>query len=414
MMTPDRIRKIAGFIDEHREQQILFLSELVRVPSDNPPGACAAHGERAARLLEALGFKVERHSVPESICRANGMTDVTNLIIRRHYGDGPTIALNAHGDVVPPGDGWRHNPYGAAISDGWMYGRGVAVSKSDFATYAYAVLALENADLPLSGSIELHFTYDEETGGNTGPRWLIDTGLTHPDFVISAGFSYGVITAHNGCIHLEVRVKGRSAHAAKPESGADALEAANRIISALYEQRKKYHQKQSNIAGISSPTLVIGRIEGGINTNVVPDQVVLRLDRRIIPEERTEDVEQEVRQIVETAVGGSPDIRVEIERVLLAEPFLPIAGSQPLADTLSKIAGEVFDRPVPCHGVPLYTDARHYSGSGIPTVIYGAGPESIEMANAHRADERLRLSDLPKATEVVARALGEFLIAEKE
>ena len=414
MMTPEDIRKIAGFIDEHREQQIRFLSELVRVPSDNPPGACAAHGEQAARLLEALRFKVERHPVPDSVCRANGMTDVTNLIIRRRYGDGPTIALNAHGDVVPPGDGWHHNPYGAAISDGWMYGRGVAVSKSDFATYAYAVLALEHADLPLSGSIELHFTYDEETGGNIGPRWLIDTGLTRPDYVISAGFSYGVITAHNGCIHLEVRVKGRSAHAAKPEGGADALEAASRIISALYEQRKKYHQKRSKVEGISSPTLVIGRIEGGINTNVVADHVMLRLDRRIIPEEKTEDVEQEIRATVEAAVEDTCDIQVEIERVLLAEPFLPIAGSQRLADTLSRIAGEVFDRPVPCHGVPIYTDARHYSGSGIPTVIYGAGPESIELANAHSADERLRLFDLPKATKVVACTLGEFLIAETE
>ena len=413
-MTPDDINKIAGFIEEHREKQVRFLSELVRVPSDNPPGACAAHGERAARLLEELGFEVERHPVPEAVCRANGMTDVTNLMIRRHYGEGPTIALNAHGDVVAPGDGWHHDPYGAEVSDGWMYGRGVAVSKSDFATFAYAVLALERAAPPLSGSIELHFTYDEETGGNAGPRWLIDTGLTHPDYVISAGFSYGVITAHNGCIHLEVRVKGRSAHAAKPEGGADAMEAANRIISALYDHRRDYHLKPSDIEGIGSPTLVIGRIEGGINTNVVPDHITFRLDRRVIPEEKTSDVEQELRGVIEDAVTDAPGIRVEVERVLLAEPFLPLAGSRRLAATLSRIAGEVFDRAVPCHGVPIYTDARHYSGSGIPTVIYGAGPESIELANAHRADERLRLSDLPKATQVVARTLGELLTPDNQ
>jgi len=409
MMTPEQIRKIAGFIDDHRESQVRFLSELVRTPSDNPPGDCAPHSECAARLLEELGYEVERHPVPEKVCRANNMADVTNLIVRRRYGTGPTIALNAHGDVVPPGDGWHHDPYGAAISDGWMYGRGVAVSKSDFATFAYAVLALEHAGLPLSGSIELHLTYDEETGGNTGPRWLIDTGLTRPDYVISAGFSYGVVTAHNGCIHLEIRVSGRSAHAAKPEGGADALEAANRIMSALYDHRRAYHLRRSDIEGIVSPTLVIGRIEGGINTNVVPDRIVFRLDRRVIPEEKTADVEQELRRIVEAAVVDAPGIQVEVERILLAEPFLPIEGSQRLANTLSRIAGDVFNQPVPCHGVPIYTDARHYSGSGIPTVIYGAGPETIELANAHRADERLRLSDLPKATQVVARTLGEFL-----
>ena len=158
---------------------------------------------------------------------------------------------------------------------------------------------------------------------------------------------------------------------------------------------------------------MIGRIEGGINTNVVPDQVTFRLDRRVIPEEKTEEVEQKIRAVVETAVADSPDIRVEVERVLLAQPFLPIEGSRRLADILSRIAGEVIGRPVPCHGVPIYTDARHYSGSGIPTVIYGAGPESIELANAHRANERLRLADLPKATLVIARALGDFLTIDK-
>ncbi|MCP3869614.1 MAG: ArgE/DapE family deacylase [Gammaproteobacteria bacterium] len=403
-------RIIAQFTTTHAAAQQRFLAELVSVPSDNPPGDCAPHSERTANLLEALGFDVECHPVPAEVCQANGMTSVTNLIVRRHYGQGHTVALNAHGDVVPPGEGWHHGPYDATIQDGWMYGRGVAVSKSDIATYAYAVLALEHAGVPLTGNVELHVTYDEETGGNTGPRWLLDAGLTRPDYVISAGFSYGVITAHNGCIHLEIRISGRSAHAAKPETGADALEAASRIMAALYGNRWHYSSKKSTIEGITSPTLVIGLVEGGINTNVVPDRAVLRLDRRIIPEENSADMEAELRELVTSAVNDLPGIQVETDRILLAEPFIPVEGSKQLAMTLSRIAGEVFDCPVPCHGVPIYTDARHYASNGIPTVIYGAGPETIELANAHRANERLRLADLPKATQVVARTLGELLI----
>ena len=96
------------------------------------------------------------------------MVSATNLVVRHRFGDGPVIALNAHGDVVPPGAGWTQAPYGAAIVEGWMYGRGVAVSKCDFATYAWALLALKSLSAKLSGSVELHLTYDEEAGGGMG------------------------------------------------------------------------------------------------------------------------------------------------------------------------------------------------------------------------------------------------------
>jgi len=127
-------RSIHAFLRERREQQTRFLAALVGVPSDNPPGDCQPIADAAARLLEGLGLEVERHAVPHDRVTANGMISATNLVVRHRFGPGPTIALNSHGDVVPPGAGWTHPPYAAAIVDGVMYGRGVAVSKSDFAT----------------------------------------------------------------------------------------------------------------------------------------------------------------------------------------------------------------------------------------------------------------------------------------
>ena len=91
----------------------------------------------------------------------------------------------------------------------------------------------------LGGTLELHFTYDEEVGGDIGPKWLLDQGLTKPDVVIAAGFAYSVVTAHNGCLHLEVTVTGKQAHAAMPETGVDALEAATTILTALYAHRAR-------------------------------------------------------------------------------------------------------------------------------------------------------------------------------
>ncbi len=400
---------LTDLIDMHEATQEEFLARLVRQPSDNPPGDCAAHAKLTAALLEELGFHVEQHEVPAALVAAHGMVSCTNLVVRHGFGPGPTIALNAHGDVVPPGEGWSADPYGAEIRDGWMYGRGVAVSKSDICSYAFALKALKESGLPLRGTIELHITYDEETGGEIGPAWLLAQGITKPDCAIAAGFSYNVVTAHNGCLHLEVMVLGRSAHAAKPETGIDALQAATAVLNALYAEREKLKGQVSTIAGIGAPGLTVGLISGGINTNVVPDKVTLRLDRRITPDENPEAVEAALRGLIEQAVNAVAGARVETRRILLALPLTPLAGSDRLAEALSRRATEIFGEQIGTTGVPLYTDARHYAAAGVPIVLYGAGPRSIEDANAHRADERLPLADLHRATKVVALALADLL-----
>ncbi len=405
----DAETSIRDFLRKEEDAQVKFLAELVRVPSDNPPGDCEAHALRAATLLESLGFTVERHRVPDAEVRAHGMISATNLVVRKRFGDGPVIALNAHGDVVPPGEGWTADPYGATMSDGWMTGRGVAVSKSDFATYAYALLALAQSGAPLKGTIELHLTYDEETGGEIGPALLLREGISKPDYVICAGFSYAVVVAHNGCLHLEAEILGRSAHAAMPFTGVDALESATRALAALYALRAKLQATVSATPGIGSPQITVGLIKGGINTNVVPDRVTLRIDRRLIPEESASKVEADLRSTIESAVAEIPGAHVNFTRVLLARPLVAMAEGTKLADTLCARASEVLGVPVAANGVPLYTDARHYAEAGIPVVLYGAGPRTIEEANAHRANERLPLADLHAATQVIALALLDML-----
>lgn len=408
-MNEEVTRSITAFLKTQHQAQAQFLAELVKVPSDNPPGDCARHAERAAELLEGLGFTVERHPVPQAAVQANGMISATNLVVRHRFGDGPVIALNAHGDVVPPGEGWTKDPYGAETVDGWMYGRGVAVSKSDFATYTWALLALKALDRPLHGTVELHLTYDEEAGGNIGPGFLMREGVSKPDLVVSAGFSYGVVNAHNGCLHLEVQVDGKSAHAAMPYTGIDALEAASHILAAIYAWRKALARRVSAITGIGSPQLTVGLIKGGINTNVVPDRVTFRLDRRMIPEERSAEVEAELIALITGAAKAYPEARVTVRRILVVEPLTPIPAGQRLTDLLCQNATRILGEKVGTKGVPLYTDAPHYAAVGIPVVLYGAGPHTIEDANAHRADERLPLSDLYKATEVITVTLAELL-----
>ena len=404
--------KLDAWIDAHFGDEVKFLQQLVRVPTDTPPGNNAPHAERTAELLKDFGFDAEKHAVPAQEVKDYGLESITNLIVRRKYGsagEGLTVALNAHGDVVPPGEGWSHDPYGGEIDNGAIYGRATAVSKSDFASFTFALRALEAVAKPAKGSVELHFTYDEEFGGLLGPGWLLDQGLTKPDLMIAAGFSYEVVTAHNGCLQMEVTVHGKMAHAAIPDTGIDALQGATKILNALYAQNTLYRKVTSEVAGITHPYLNVGRIEGGTNTNVVPGKVVFKLDRRMIPEENPVEVEAAIRKVIADAAAQSPGITVEIKRLLLANSMRPLAGNQPLVDAIQKHGAELFGEPIKAMGTPLYTDVRLYAEAGIPGVIYGAGPRTVLESNAKRADEHLVLEDLRRATKVIARTLADLL-----
>jgi acetylornithine deacetylase/succinyl-diaminopimelate desuccinylase-like protein len=296
-----------------------------------------------------------------------------------------------------------------------MYGRATAVSKCDFSTFTFATRALESLNAKLKGGVELHFTYDEEFGGEIGPGWLLAKGLTKPDLMIAAGFSYQVVTAHNGCLQMEVTVQGEMSHAAIPDSGTDALQGAVHILNALLALNTQYLQVTSKVEGISHPYLNVGLIEGGTNTNVVPGKVSFKLDRRMIPEENPAEVEASIRQTIADAAAsfkpprGGHVLKVDVRRMLLANAMKPLPGNKPLVDAIQKHGGQVFGEPIPAVGTPLYTDVRLYVERGIPGVIYGAGPRTVLESNAKRADEHVQLEDLRRATKVVARTLLDLL-----
>jgi succinyl-diaminopimelate desuccinylase len=402
--------QLLAWIDVHFDEQVAFLQAMIRIPTDTPPGNNAPHADAVAERVAAWGWQAEKHAVPPDRVRDYGMESITNLIVRRPYAEGgPTLALNAHGDVVPPGEGWTKPPYGGVVEDGYIYGRAAAVSKSDFATYIYAVRALEALGVPLKGALELHFTYDEEFGGLLGPGYLLEQNLTKPDFVIAAGFAYDIVTAHNACLQLEVTVHGKAGHGAMPETAVDALQAATRILNAIYGQLPELRKIKSKVPGIDSPTMLVGRIDGGTNTNVVPGKVVLKMDRRMIPEEDPVAVEAGVRALIEDAVRALPGIRLEIKRLLLSQALRPLPGSDTLVESLQRNGLAVLGETPQARGTPLYADARLYGQRGIPAVLYGAGPRTVPESNAKKADEKLALEDLRKATKVVALTLLDFL-----
>ncbi|RYY52032.1 MAG: M20/M25/M40 family metallo-hydrolase, partial [Comamonadaceae bacterium] len=238
-----------------------------------------------------------------------------------------------------------------------------------------------------------------------------------PDLMVAAGFSYQVVVAHNGCLQLEVTVQGEMSHAAIPDSGTDALQGATHILDALYALNRDYLEVTSKVEGITHPYLNVGWIAGGTNTNVIPGKVVFKVDRRMIPEEDPAQVEASLRATIAAAAAsfdpprGRKGIQVDVKRLLLARAMVPLPGNRPLVDALQKHGEQVFGEKIPALGTPLYTDVRLYTEAGIPGVIYGAGPRTVLESNAKRADERIALDDLRRATKVVARMLLDLLAA---
>ena len=171
----------------------------------------------------------------------------------------------------------------------------------------------------------------------SGPGWLLANGHTRPDLMVAAGFSYQVVTAHNGCLQMEVTVQGRMAHAAIPDTGVDALQGAVALLNALYAQNNLYKSIRSQVPGIQHPYLNVGLITGGTNTNVIPGKVVFKLDRRMIPEENPTEVEAHIRQVLKEALAAhnakrSPQdaVHIEIKRMLMAHAMQPLPGNAPL------------------------------------------------------------------------------------
>jgi succinyl-diaminopimelate desuccinylase len=214
-------------------------------------------------------------------------------------------------------------------------------------------------------------------------------------------------------LQLEVTVHGKMAHAAIPDSGVDALQGANALMTALYAQNKELVKVRSNVTGITHPYLNIGMIAGGTNTNVIPGKVVLKLDRRMIPEENPAEVEASLRELIASSMQACNNrglaVRADIKRMLMCNAMYPLEGNKPLVDALQQHGESVFGVPIPALGTPLYTDVRLYVERGIPGVIYGAGPRTVLESNAKRADEHLLLEDLRRATKVVARSLHDLL-----
>jgi len=378
-----------------QEDAVALLAALVSQPTENPPGETDAATEWLALWLEERGHVVERHPVPAPFARHYRRSEVTNLVVRRTFGPGRTIALHAPLDTLPAGGGWHREPFGAEIRDGYLHGRGARDSKADVAAYVAVLEALAVTGMS-AGTLELHITADEEGGGFLGPQFLLGQSLSAPDAVIAAGTAYQVVTGQQGVLHLEVLLRGQQAHASRPQDGRDAIRAAVPLLSAIHAH-----------AGEIAQPLTVSTIGGGRGVNIVADKLSFTIDRRLGQEEDGEAVEAALSALI---TASTPDgVEVECRRLLLAEPVNTSEPSDRLAATLSRHAEAAFEHPIPVVSAPVVSGARHYALAGIAMALYGVGPPIVGEGVDFTGDESVSLRDMKYATLALATAVEELL-----
>jgi succinyl-diaminopimelate desuccinylase len=383
------------------EQETLgLLRELVRLPTVNPPGDEAPAAQLVADRLRGWGF--ETTVVPYRENRAHAVGRLLG------GGEAAGLMLSGHLDVVPPGEvPWRHDPFGAAVEDGRLYGRGACDMKGGVAAFLGAAAAVARSGRPLRGDLVVVCSSDEEAGCGGADALVEEPLFTGIGSVLIAEPSdLQLFVAEKGAFWLEVTLLGQTAHGSMPDRGENAVTAMAELLTAL---RDLFPALLPPDPVLGRPTLNVGTITGGVKINVVPDRCAVTLDMRTIPGQRHAAVREQIEAMVAALQARRPRLRAEIRTLIDREPVAcpadtPLARAA--ADAVAAVNGT---RPVP-GGVPYFTEACVFVPRlGIPMVICGPGLPTM----AHQPDEYVELRQVAQAAEIYARIIEDLLGVSK-
>jgi len=392
----DRIGLIQQTVDAMAEEITVFLADLVRAESVNPPGDTTTAAAVIQEKLEEFGCPHELRFFDEQ---------KPNIIVRAGAGEGKRLCFNSHMDTVPAGETarWTHPPFGGEIADGNLYGRGSADAKGCAAAMLMAARALEKAGINLAGALDVAIVSDEETGGSMGTQYLLEQGALDPDLAIIGEItSNRVAIAEKGMLVFALTTSGRTAHASTPWEGVSAISHMAKLIREIETTLDKSFKKKRHSL-TPPPSYNFGLIEGGVAINVVPDECRLTMDRRTLPGETFEEAEEEISDIIERLRKADPTFEADFSTLYRANSF-----ETPPDSDLVRSVGEacrlmgIAPEPV---GYQQVSDGRFFAEREIPTVILGPGTAEL----AHTPDEHVPVAAVIEAVKIYALAAVELL-----
>jgi succinyl-diaminopimelate desuccinylase len=395
------------------DHMLTTLKDLVRIPTVNPPGShYQEFCDYAVAQLRQMDCEVDLVPVPterEDELYPFGKGHPRMSVVgryRKSREERPGLHLSGHYDVVPAGPSWQRDPFTPEEEEGKLYGLGTSDMKGGIASIMGVIQALHETNTTLRNGLTFSFTPDEETGGLAGMGYLVKQGIITADFSIITEPSqpHFVRIGHRGVLWVEVVTKGKTAHASMPYRGINAFKKLVRVAQGLEELERELEGKITAapvmVAEEKHPTLCIGSVvHGGVKTNVVPDECSMMLDRRLIPEETTQEAFEEIRSLVEALQRDDPELQVELSRHLDIEAA-SIAADSLLSQTVATCHARVYGREPSIAISPGFNDTHYMIREmGIPALTYGPGT----TGTAHTPDEYIVIEDLTKTTQTLVQ-----------
>jgi acetylornithine deacetylase/succinyl-diaminopimelate desuccinylase family protein len=402
----EQIRRSRGIAVE-------LLEELMRIATANPPGEhyleCAL---LLAERLRDLGFAPTLHEVPPSELQRLGLPPYAPrpsvlAVLGSEREDSPILHFHGHYDVVPAEspDDFRLRVQGDVAR-----GRGAADMKGGLVSMLLAGAALLPLKGCLRGRICLSIVPDEETGGEAGTAHLLRSGALPRGgigMLMPEPTGSVIWNGSRGALSLRLKVLGRMAHVALQHQGRNAFEGMLELGDMLRELRREVETRDfgEDALGLEGPPSILligGTCNGGMNFNVVPEEMAFSIDRRFHPRESGEQVEKELDVIFRRFRRRG--WRLKIERLQRGDAsFTPATGAFPqaLEEAVRSVTGKA-PRFVLCPGI---LETRFFLQHGIPGLAYGPG----ELEVSHGPDECVSLSRVLEVARVYARTAWRLL-----
>ena len=384
-------------LDRVNEELVIeVLRELIRRPSQNPPGNERVVAEYIYEKMKDWGFE------PQYVYKPEPTRPSVGVIYKGSEGK-PRLVLNGHIDVVPEGDlgGWSIPPFEGVVKDGRVYGRGACDMKGGVAAAMIAAKIIKESGIKLRGDLVLQFAMGEETG-EAGTKCLLEEGFVGDWGIVLEPTDLKVMTAEKGLAWYHFNIKGVPTHASRPEQGINAIYKALKLISAIQEYNDKIGERIHPLCGKSICTVTM--VRAGTKENVIPESCWLAVDRRIIPGERIEQVDKEIDKIVMGIYNEDPQFKCEWKRVMLYEPAeIPV--NHEIAEVLRKNTKEITGiYPEPA-GTLGSTDQRNFINDfGIPAVTWGPG-----WGKSHEIDEYIEIKKVIDCIKILLLTIIDLL-----
>ena len=423
-----KLQPLLSEIASRRDDLILLTQDLIRIPTLNPPG------ENYRDICEFLDRRLTKHGFSTEMVRAYGTPGDSdkyprwNLVARREgAGSGACVHFNSHIDVVEVGSGWTHDPFGGALVDGKIYGRGACDMKGGLAASIVAVEVFIDTNPDFQGAIEISATGDEESGGYGGVAYLAEKGYFDPKkvqhVIIPEPLNKDrVCLGHRGGWWAEIETFGEIAHGSMPFLGDCAVRHMGAVIdkfeAKLYPAMSARRTDMPVVPdGARSSTMNINSIHGGqaeqaddftgLPAHCVPDSCRIVIDRRFLVEETLDDVRNEVKRLLDELKAERPKFEYDMRELNSVLPSMTDREA-PIAVCVAKQIEIVMGKPAEFVASPGTYDQKHIDRIGTLKNCVAYGPGILELA--HKPDEYVGVEDMMDSVQVMARCLADILL----